>query len=206
MAKVSVGKCCKCGKDLKVKERAAKPLMRLTCTCGWVGYVGYNICEICEKKLIAINGEDPDSACPGQCNNELIRREEKRKSDNFIHTVSQLRDNYMNRGHEALNRDLNKSQHSDKWKCPNCKQVFQKNRELEALSAIGHVLAFGEKQHHCPNCGDAVDITALMAGDYDLKFNVAGSGEESAVAASPISTKKEAKSLPQGKKKWWHFW
>ena len=32
--RVSVGRCTACGRDLKVKERAVRPVMNLTCKCG----------------------------------------------------------------------------------------------------------------------------------------------------------------------------
>lgn len=170
MTKVTVGKCGKCGKDLKVKKTAAKSLMRLTCKCGWSGFIGYNICTICGKQLIAIDGERPLLVCPGPCENELKQRHEKEQSDNFVRIVEHTRNkifDLINRGHEAVNNDQNESQYNDKWMCPNCKRIFQKNEEIEALSAIGSVLVLGENQHRCPECGYAIDITSLLGGDYD---------------------------------------
>ena len=40
MARVTVGNCRSCGRELKVKEGAVRPLMKLTCTCGQVTEVG----------------------------------------------------------------------------------------------------------------------------------------------------------------------
>lgn len=81
MAKVTIGKCGKCGKELMVKEAAAKSVMHLTCKCGWTGYVGHNTCKICGKKLVAINGQYPLSLCPGQCEEELEQRLKKQRLD-----------------------------------------------------------------------------------------------------------------------------
>jgi hypothetical protein len=42
MARIVLGTCGECGRELKVKEGAAESLMHLTCKCGWSGYVGYS--------------------------------------------------------------------------------------------------------------------------------------------------------------------
>jgi len=42
MARLTVGNCEKCGKILRVKQGALKPLMHLTCNCGWHGPIYSN--------------------------------------------------------------------------------------------------------------------------------------------------------------------
>jgi len=81
MTKVIVGKCEKCGRELKVKEGAEKPLMRLTCTCGWSGYVGYSNCIICGKKLLATAGNSPGLFCSKECEEKWHQKLQKDKED-----------------------------------------------------------------------------------------------------------------------------
>ncbi len=65
--KVTIGACGRCGKEFKVKQEAAKPLMRLTCGCGWSGNVGYQNCEICGSKIPVEGGALPPRLCSDGC-------------------------------------------------------------------------------------------------------------------------------------------
>lgn len=74
MARILVGTCGKCGRDLKVQEGSEKALMHLTCKCGWSGYVGYTNCCVCGKKLVACKGAYPPAACAGSCEEKLEQK------------------------------------------------------------------------------------------------------------------------------------
>jgi len=45
MARVAVGHCTACGRELRVKDGAVRPKMRLTCTCGQLNEVGSDLSD-----------------------------------------------------------------------------------------------------------------------------------------------------------------
>jgi len=63
MARVVVGKCTKCGKELHVKEGGVRPKMKLTCKCGQTNEIGQDLgnltpLERVEIILNCLQGED----------------------------------------------------------------------------------------------------------------------------------------------------
>ena len=139
MAKITVGKCENCGRELKVKEGSAKPIMHLTCKCGWHGYVGgapgdVLKCENCGERIPI----DTYKANQGLCS-------ECAKGG----TTARLR-------------------RIPQWQCPHCKTIFLKSREFQEnrrfLEACGGMAAVS-----CAHCGRPIDGNALYGGDYDYR-------------------------------------
>ena len=52
MVRVTVGNCAACGKELRVKEGAVRPKMRLTCKCGHVTELGQAFSDLKPEELV----------------------------------------------------------------------------------------------------------------------------------------------------------
>src|SRR3990170_6880508 len=77
MARVTVGNCSACGRELRVKDGAVRPRMKLTCTCGHLNDIGQDLSELKPDRrvLLLLDGlEGKDSRMSSDlCARELQR-------------------------------------------------------------------------------------------------------------------------------------
>jgi hypothetical protein len=139
MAKITVGKCENCGRELKVKEGSAKSIMHLTCKCGWHGYVGDTPgdvlkCKNCGERIATETYKANRGLC-SECAKDG--------------TTAKLR-------------------RIPQWQCPHCKTIFLKGREFQEnqrfFEACGGMAAVS-----CAHCGHPLDGNALYGGGYDYR-------------------------------------
>jgi len=95
MARVTIGKCERCGRELQVKQEAAKAFMHLTCKCGWSGVVGEDrtyTCQICGKQRQAKTAkEKEESVCPGACQ-QAMHQERLKRLQERLHVGMHMRE------------------------------------------------------------------------------------------------------------------
>jgi len=87
MARVVVGKCKACGKDLRVKEGAVRPNMRLTCKCGEMNEVGEALADMepAERIHVLLEGlqGNTDRISSALCPGEIERIVKHGKADDL---------------------------------------------------------------------------------------------------------------------------